>query len=156
MSSDAIAPASAEFAAASVNAVVKLVFYRLDVVQIVFNDADQVTQTLLLVLQMLKTKHTLQLKTNRNRAGLFSVVQNKEFIRLGEISRNSRYGAVGVKHTFISWTRLKTPRGLIRGNLTHDLGVIFSCSVTHIISCCLMMDYKRTTRLFMTQTTAAH
>ncbi len=58
MCSDAIRPASAESAAASVNAVVKLVFDRLDVVQIVFNDADQVTQTLLLVLQMLRTKHT--------------------------------------------------------------------------------------------------
>lgn len=49
--------ASAEFAAAPVNAVVKPVFNHLDVVQIIFNDADQVTQTLLLVLQMLKTKH---------------------------------------------------------------------------------------------------
>ncbi|ROL46687.1 Serine/threonine-protein phosphatase with EF-hands 2 [Anabarilius grahami] len=47
---------SAEFAAAPVNAVVKSVFDRLDVVQIVFNDADQVTQTLLLMLQMLKTE----------------------------------------------------------------------------------------------------
>lgn len=45
---------SAEFAAACVNPIMQLIFNHLDVVQIIFNDADQVTQTLLLLLQVLK------------------------------------------------------------------------------------------------------
>lgn len=45
---------SAEFAAARVNPIMQLVFNHLNIIQIIFDDVDQVTQTLLLLLQMLK------------------------------------------------------------------------------------------------------
>lgn len=58
---------SAEFAVACVNPIMQLIFNHLDVVQIIFYDADQVTQTLLLLLQVLKN-NILMLHKNNGRA----------------------------------------------------------------------------------------